>query len=151
MSDSIPFILAGQRQWRAETLPVTDPYDGGLVARVSVPGGADVEEAVAAAQAARRDGADLSSATRAAALGHISQRLAQRRDEVTDLIVREAGKPWKWAAAEAERAVPTLRQPDPPEEATRPSSPCGRPRFAQRSFSNTAFTCPFFTALASAA
>src|SRR5262249_3132830 len=46
---------------------------------------------------------------RAAALDHVSRRLAERSDEVARLITAENGKPLKWARAETARAVSTFR------------------------------------------
>src|SRR5512135_2294325 len=109
MVDAVPFLLAGAHRSADGAAEVRSPYDGQLVARVAVPTEGDVESALAAAHAAREAGAALSAAARAEALAHVSRRLAERRDEVTELIVREGGKPWKWAAAEADRAAVTFR------------------------------------------
>jgi aldehyde dehydrogenase (NAD+) len=109
MADVVPFLLAGAPRSTDEAVEVRTPYDGELLARVAVPAEADVESALASAQATREAGAALSAATRAEALAHVSRRLVERRAEVSELIVREGGKPWKWAAAEADRAAVTFR------------------------------------------
>ena len=60
--------------------------------------------------------AALPAAVRAAALDHVSRRLAERADEVARLITAENGKPLKWARAEVARArldVPLGRRGGP--------------------------------------
>jgi acyl-CoA reductase-like NAD-dependent aldehyde dehydrogenase len=109
MTDVLPFFVAGRPAMGVDVLDVTHPYDGGVVATVSVPTPAQVEQAVAAADAVRLKAARLSVGTRAEALLHVSRRLLERLDEVASLITAENGKPIKWAMAEASRAVSTFR------------------------------------------
>jgi acyl-CoA reductase-like NAD-dependent aldehyde dehydrogenase len=109
MTDVLPFYLAGRPASGRDVLDVLHPYDGSLVATVSVPTAAQVEEAVAAADTVRRTAARLSVGTRAEALMHVSRRLAERTDEVAALITAENGKPIRWARSEATRAVATFR------------------------------------------
>jgi acyl-CoA reductase-like NAD-dependent aldehyde dehydrogenase len=109
MTDVLPFFVAGRRAMGADVLDVTHPYDGAVVATVSVPTPAQIEQAVAAADAVRHKAARLSVGTRAEALLHVSRRLLERLDEVACLITAENGKPIKWARAEASRAVSTFR------------------------------------------
>jgi aldehyde dehydrogenase (NAD+) len=104
-----PFLVAGEWRTRDETIDVNYPYDGSLVARVAVPSDDDVEEAVAKAHDAFAQARLLPAHARADALAHVSARLAERVDEVAELIVREGGKPMKWARVEAQRAVSTFR------------------------------------------
>ncbi len=69
----------------------------------------EVEAAVAAADAVRRELAATPAHVRAAALDHVSRRLAEREPEVRALITEETGKPDRWAAVEVTRAVSTFR------------------------------------------
>ncbi len=109
MTDIRPFFLAGRPAWGTQTLEVTHPYDGSLVAVCSVPTADQVEQAVAAAAAVVGRAARLTVATRADALMHVSRRLTERLDEVADLITAENGKPIKWARGEAARGAATFR------------------------------------------
>jgi acyl-CoA reductase-like NAD-dependent aldehyde dehydrogenase len=109
MTDVRPFFLAGREAFGEATLDVHHPYDGSLVATVSVPTAAQVHEAVGAAHAAAPVAARLTVAQRAEALAHVSRRLAERAEEVARLITAENGKPMKWARAEAVRASATFR------------------------------------------
>jgi aldehyde dehydrogenase (NAD+) len=68
-----------------------------------------VEAAVAAAWAVRRELAASPAHLRAAALDHVSLRLEERRAEVAALITEEMGKPARWADVEVTRAVSTFR------------------------------------------
>jgi acyl-CoA reductase-like NAD-dependent aldehyde dehydrogenase len=103
------FWLAGRQATGTDAFDVTSPWDGALVGRVSVPTDAQVEEAVAAAHAARDAFAATPAHVRAAALDHVSRRLAERAEEIARLITAENGKPVKWARGEVGRAVSVFR------------------------------------------
>jgi acyl-CoA reductase-like NAD-dependent aldehyde dehydrogenase len=109
VADPRPFLLAGRPATGTDTLEVTSPGDGRAVATVSVPTPDQVEEAVAAAAAVAAEAAALPAHVRAEALAHVSARLAERKDEIAELITAENGKPAKWAVAETARAVSTFR------------------------------------------
>ncbi|GAA1788768.1 aldehyde dehydrogenase family protein [Planosporangium flavigriseum] len=109
MSDARMFWVAGRPATGEQTFEVRHPYDGRPVASVSVPTAAQVEEAVASAQAVAAQAAALPAHSRAEALAHVSNRLAERTEEVARLITAENGKPLKWARGEVGRAVSTFR------------------------------------------
>ena len=104
-----PFYVAGEWRTGEGTAEVRSPYDDALVADVGVPTDADVEDAVRAAVATFAEFRLLPTHARAEALMHVSRRLAERRDEIAESIVREGGKPMKWALVEATRASATFR------------------------------------------
>ncbi|WP_031074769.1 aldehyde dehydrogenase family protein [Streptomyces sp. NRRL S-118] len=103
------FWLAGRQATGETTFDVTSPWDGRLVGQVSVPTEAQVEEAVAAAHAVVDEFAATPAHARAAALDHVSKRLAERTEEIAQLISAENGKPIKWARGEVGRAVSVFR------------------------------------------
>jgi acyl-CoA reductase-like NAD-dependent aldehyde dehydrogenase len=109
MSDVREFWVAGRRARGEDTLDVVHPWDGRRVATVSLPTDAQVEEAVAAADRVRGELIATPAHARAAALAHVSARLAERAEEVALLLVEENGKPLKWARGEVARAVSTFR------------------------------------------
>ncbi|SCE14121.1 succinate semialdehyde dehydrogenase [Streptomyces sp. SolWspMP-5a-2] len=109
MTSSYAFWLAGRQATGEDTFDVTSPWDGRLVAAVSVPTDAQVEEAVAAAYAVRDEFAATPAHVRAAALDHVSRRLVERTEEIAQLISAENGKPVKWARGEVGRAVSVFR------------------------------------------
>ena len=103
------FWLAGREATGESTLEVTSPWDGRRVGAVSVPTEAQIEEAVAAAEAVRGEFSATPAHIRAAALDHVSRRLAERTEEIARLISAENGKPMKWARGEVGRAVSVFR------------------------------------------
>jgi acyl-CoA reductase-like NAD-dependent aldehyde dehydrogenase len=109
MAEVKKYLVAGEWNESGETLEVTNPYDGSLVATVASPAEADVEDAVQAAADCLEEARKLPTHARAEALMHISRRLDERVGEVAELIAREGGKPLKWAKVEAARAVSTFR------------------------------------------
>ncbi|MFD9495166.1 aldehyde dehydrogenase family protein [Streptomyces sp. NPDC060005] len=111
MSSIHPFWLAGRPAEGDDngSLVVTSPWDGRTVGRVSVPTGSQIDEAVAAGYAVRDEFAATPAHVRAAALDHVAKRLAERREEIAQLISAENGKPIKWARGEVGRAVSVFR------------------------------------------
>ncbi|MFI6811980.1 aldehyde dehydrogenase family protein [Nonomuraea sp. NPDC050328] len=103
------FWLAGRPATGASELTVTNPHTGKVVGAYSVPTDAQVEEAVAAAAAVAKEAAALPIHVRAEALAHVSRRLAERAEEIAQLITAENGKPLTWARGEVGRAVSTFR------------------------------------------
>jgi aldehyde dehydrogenase (NAD+) len=109
MSEIRPFLLSGRPTTGDTTLAVTSPWDGSLVAEVSVPTADQVEQAVADLDAVRREAQALPAHVRAGALDHISRRLAERAEEVAEVITAENGKPLVWSRGEVARAISTFR------------------------------------------
>ncbi|MFE4824593.1 aldehyde dehydrogenase family protein [Streptomyces sp. NPDC056704] len=109
MTSPRPFWLAGRQASGETRLAVTSPWTGQLVDEVSVPTDDQVEEAVAAAYAAREECAATPAHLRAAALDHVSKRLVERTEEIAQLISAENGKPIKWARGEVCRSVSVFR------------------------------------------
>ncbi|MFF7476113.1 aldehyde dehydrogenase family protein [Streptomyces sp. NPDC008092] len=109
MTATHAFWLAGRQATGEDTFDVTNPWDARLVGKVSVPTDAQVEEAVAAAYAVRDEFAATPAHVRAAALDHVSRRLAERTEDIARLISAENGKPIKWARGEVGRAVSVFR------------------------------------------
>ncbi|MGY1617464.1 aldehyde dehydrogenase family protein [Geodermatophilus sp. SYSU D00691] len=106
---TLPYWVAGAPRSGADVLEVTSPHDGRVAGRTTLAGAADVEAAVAAAHDARAACAATPAHVRAAALDHVSRRLAERSEEIAALITAESGKPLKWARLEVARAVSTFR------------------------------------------
>jgi acyl-CoA reductase-like NAD-dependent aldehyde dehydrogenase len=107
--DTTAFYVAGKPARGGDEVTVTHPYDGRVVGRTTWAEPDHVEAAVAAAAAVADEAAALPAHVRAGALDHVSRRLAERRDEIAELITAENGKPLKWALVEADRAVSVFR------------------------------------------
>jgi acyl-CoA reductase-like NAD-dependent aldehyde dehydrogenase len=104
-----PFYVAGQWRTGRGTLDVHSPYDNRVVETLGVPTDEDVEDAVRAAVETFKESRHLPTYARAEALMHISRRIAERVDELAELVAREGGKPLKWAKVEVTRAISTFR------------------------------------------
>ncbi len=85
----------------------SDPAD--VIGEWAETDGAEVAAAVARARAAAPEWAGAAAPARAAALGNAAGALAERSAEVTDLVIREVGKPRSEAAGEVARGVAILR------------------------------------------
>jgi acyl-CoA reductase-like NAD-dependent aldehyde dehydrogenase len=109
VADAKPYLVAGEWKSSSDSFEVKSPFDENVIATVSSPTKADVEAAVAAADASFDEARKLPVHARAEALMHISRRIEERVDEVAELIASEGGKPLKWAKVEAVRAVSTFR------------------------------------------
>jgi acyl-CoA reductase-like NAD-dependent aldehyde dehydrogenase len=106
-TESVRKILVGGEWYETgETLDVTSPYDGSVVAHVAFGGRADAERAVDAA--AKAVETPIPAHERAAVLDRVAGLLRERRDELARTISQEAGKPIATAQVEAERAVQTI-------------------------------------------
>ncbi|MFF5215722.1 aldehyde dehydrogenase family protein [Micromonospora sp. NPDC000442] len=103
------FFVAGRPAHGVDEVTVHHPYDGRQVGRTTVATADQVEAAVAAAAEVAATAAALPAYARAAALDHVSRRLAERAEEVARLITAENGKPVKWSRAEVSRASSTFR------------------------------------------
>ncbi|WP_091459083.1 aldehyde dehydrogenase family protein [Micromonospora inyonensis] len=103
------FLVAGRPVHGEGELTVHHPYDGHPVGRTTYATPEQVEAAVAAAAGVAAEAAALPAHVRAAALDHVSRRLAERAEEIARLITAENGKPVKWARAEVTRAISTFR------------------------------------------
>ena len=109
MSFTIPFdpsLLLIGGTWRsaasATTLPLHDPSDGSELARIARGGAADVDAAVAAAQAAL-DGewGRLTAAERGRLLAAIGRKVLDNVELLAQLEARDVGKPLKQGRADA--------------------------------------------------
>jgi glyceraldehyde-3-phosphate dehydrogenase (NADP+) len=104
-----PFLLAGRWERSPEVLPVTNPWDGGVIGTTWLANGAQVETATAAAVAAADAMRTLPAYERAAILMRAAAVLTRRREEVGRTLAGEAGKPIRDALTEVDRAAMTLQ------------------------------------------
>ncbi len=108
MAKVYPFFLAGEWQQSEDWLEVKSPYDGQVVGVTSIPTDAQVERAVEGAVSGFQLTRRLSSQERARILTRIGEGIARRQEDFIRIIVQEAGKPWKDASSEVERALHNL-------------------------------------------
>ncbi len=91
-----------------EYLSVTSPWDGREVGRVPVADAAAMEAAIAAAVRSKAAVAALPRHERQAILRRIAAALARERERLAELMVRESGKPRRFARTEVDRAISTF-------------------------------------------
>ncbi|RDZ62622.1 aldehyde dehydrogenase family protein [Haloferax sp. Atlit-12N] len=89
-----------------DTFEVVNPADTtDVVARFQRSTAADAEDAIEAAIAAQHEWANRPGPERGAILNRASQELASRKEEATEMLVREEGKARSEAAGEVQRAI----------------------------------------------
>src|SRR3970040_822554 len=108
MAREHPFLLAGDWQRSDRPLEVRSPYNGEVVGVTFVPSEEQVEAAIERAVSGFEQTRRLSSEERARILTRVRDGLAGRREDFIRTIVLKAGKPWKDAAAETDRALHNL-------------------------------------------
>lgn len=107
-SSAKPFWVAGVAIHGVDSYTIRSPYDDTEVAEISVPGGAEVERAIAAAAAVQGKLAALPAHARAAALAHVVARLDDERERAAQAITADTGKPIRWSRVEVTRAIRNL-------------------------------------------
>jgi acyl-CoA reductase-like NAD-dependent aldehyde dehydrogenase len=101
-------LVAGEWIETGEWAEVKSPYDGSPVGRVAQGDAALVDRAAKAAHSAFET-ADFPQHARAEMLERAAGLVADRVDDLAEVIASEAGKPIKTATVEATRCVDTLR------------------------------------------
>ncbi|MFC4551877.1 MULTISPECIES: aldehyde dehydrogenase family protein [Halorussus] len=99
-------------EWRDadDVLDVTDLADGGTFAQVAAATPEQADDALAAAQRAQQAMRETTVPQRAAWMDEIADGLLERKEELAEVIVREAGKPVSSARGEVESAAERFRR-----------------------------------------
>ncbi len=109
MTEVYKILIGGRWEKTAELLEVTNKYSGEVIGSVPLADKKTFEEAIKSAQ----DGFSLISGMpahqRSKILQKTSEGIEAHKDELTRTIAIEAGKAWKHAKAEVERAVQTFK------------------------------------------
>jgi glyceraldehyde-3-phosphate dehydrogenase (NADP+) len=113
----LPLRIGGEEVTTGEWVEVRSPWSGELLARVAKAGPRQIEQAIAAAAGGFEETRAMPGYRRAEILRRLRDALEARREELVATIVGEAGKPVRYAAAEVDRALTTVRLAS--EEATR--------------------------------
>ena len=106
MTDGL--FIDGKRPGSSESREIRSPFSGDVVAVCPQATAAQLEAALAAAHAAANPFRRLSRYTRSRLLALMAAGLSERRAELADVIVAEAGKPWTLSDAEVGRAISTF-------------------------------------------
>jgi len=102
------FYLAGKWVTDRDSEPVRSPYDQSLIADVPKAGAQDLEQAIAAAVGTFAQTRKMASYERKRILRRVSEAIADRREELAQIMCQEAGKPIKAARSEVDRAAFTF-------------------------------------------
>ena len=110
MSTVQPLWLANRATHTVGTRTVRDVWTGEPIADVAQAGPAEIEQAIAAAHAARSAMASLPGWRRREVLEHLMRRVAEHTEMLATTITAEGGKPITAARTEVARAQATLRE-----------------------------------------
>lgn len=102
------FYLGGKWISDRDAEPVRSPYDESIIAEVPNATAPDLEQAITAAAHTFEHTRKMASYERQRVLRAISSAIANRREELAQIMCQEAGKPIKAARAEVDRAVFTF-------------------------------------------
>lgn len=97
-----------ERGIKSGSLIVRNPYNGEEVGKLPLADGQEVEKAVQAAVRGAELMRELSRFERARILHQITEQVQTHKEELTELIVKEGGKPWMYAQTEVDRSIFTL-------------------------------------------
>ncbi len=103
-----PFWVGGKWQKSVHKEEIRNPYNGEVVGVLHIATKDHLATAIESAEKAFLESRNLPRYRRAEILSSIAAQIRQRKDEITKLIVSEAGKPWQYAAGEVERAISTF-------------------------------------------
>lgn len=107
MADDVLNLVGGRGVPSAsgEWLEKLRPADGSLLCRVARSGGKDVASAVAAARGAQPGWAELTAVQRGDVCRDLALLLRDRREEASEIVAEETGKPLALALGETDAAV----------------------------------------------
>jgi acyl-CoA reductase-like NAD-dependent aldehyde dehydrogenase len=109
MSKVYKTLIGGKWEEGSASLEVTNKHSGEIIGSVPLTDKQSFERTILAA----RDGfsriSSMPAYQRSAVLQRTSERIEEQKDQITRIIAAEAGKAWKHARAEVERAVQTFK------------------------------------------
>lgn len=103
------FLSDGEWNESGSAMSVMDKYTGETIGRVPMASREAVERAITAAYEAFPGYSRTPAHLRSGLLNKTANLLERDRLELTTLLCREVGKPWKFSSAEVDRAIETFR------------------------------------------
>jgi glyceraldehyde-3-phosphate dehydrogenase (NADP+) len=107
--DHYPIFLAGEFVKSAQSHEVRNPYNKEIIAQTYLASPEMVNTAIEKAMSARQELQQLYSWQRYDLLMQIADEITVRKHWFTQVLCRESAKPWKYAAAEVDRSIQTIR------------------------------------------
>ena len=102
-------FIDGKWVKKQRTYELRAPYDGQLLARISMADTDDVKKAISGAQRAFQTMKNLPAYQRSEILFRVVQLLKERKEEMARIVAKEAGKPIRAARGELERTIATYQ------------------------------------------
>jgi len=109
MSKIYKTLIGGKWEEGKKLLEVTNKYTGEVIGSVPLTDEETFEEAIKSAQEGFSLISSMPAYQRSKILEKTSEKIEEKKDEITRIIALEAGKAWKHAKAEVERAVQTFK------------------------------------------
>ncbi|KPL01086.1 MAG: aldehyde dehydrogenase [candidate division Zixibacteria bacterium SM23_73_3] len=109
MSDLYKTLIGGRWKEGKELLEVTNKYTGEVIGSVSLTDKETFEEAIKSAKDGFSLISNMPAYERSKILEKTSVKIGEEKEKIARIIAMEAGKAWKQAKAEVERAVQTFK------------------------------------------
>jgi len=107
--ERIRMLIGGQWRDAQDLQEVRDPYRGGVVANAPISSKRDCDDALDAAQRAKKSMADMPGFERAAMLRRAAEAVSARADEIAHAMTLETGKALRDSKVETQRSTDLLR------------------------------------------
>ena len=108
MAEKKKLFINGQWREAEEYEENINPYNNEVIGYIPIASEKDVEDAVSAAVKAFETTRWLSAYEKASILEKIRDGIRERKQELTEMIVKESGKPYQYALGEVNRAIVTF-------------------------------------------
>ncbi len=106
--ERVPMLIGGEYRYSDSESEIVDPDRGDVVARAPNSTAADLDQAIAAAVAARDEAAAVPGYKRAALLRQVNVLLDERLEDIARIMTRETGKAISDSRAELRRSQDTI-------------------------------------------
>ena len=107
-NDPKKVFIGGEWVKTAATYSLRNPYNGETITEVCMAGEAEIDRAIEAAKEAFVITRSQSSLAASSLLKRVAEGVKQRKEELVEIIIAEAGKPRAFAEVEVERSISTF-------------------------------------------
>lgn len=107
-AERVPMLIGGEYRYADSETEIVDPYRGEVVSRAPNSTEADLDEAIAAAVAAKGAVAKMPAYERARILRRVAALMLERKNAIAETMTRETGKAIRDSRSEIDRAHDTV-------------------------------------------
>ena len=107
-AERVPMLIGGEYRYADSETEIVDPYRGEVVSRAPNSTEADLDQAIAAAVAAKSAAAAMPAHERAKLLRQVAALMLARKNAIAEVMTRETGKVIRDSRAEVDRAHDTV-------------------------------------------